>query len=92
MIVAEDSLTGPGDRRIPIQIHLDGDGIVEGDTWDGTDFCDATGTVTTRFLDFLLAVHAFPFVAEPVLVDVSRMTEAQRKMLDESQELPGLTT
>jgi hypothetical protein len=72
------------DKRIPT---VPGESIVEGHTWDGTDYWHIIAT--KRFVDFLLSVHAFPFVAEPILVDVSRMSKEQLKLLEEAKKLPA---
>lgn len=65
-----------------------GPNIIEGHLWDGSDFISGgwmfagRGIVTRRVIDWLLSIHATPFVAEPVAVDTSKMTSDQLQRLE----------
>jgi len=75
-------------------------GILEGEDWDGSDFiqigcgwphgpfADDRHIITKRALDWLVARHAAPLWAQPVPVDVSRMTDAQREKLEQATQPP----
>lgn len=68
--------------------------IVEGRLWDGSDaICGRSyriGFVTRRLVEFLLAVHAAPFMATPVAVCVDGMSAEQRRLLKRCQDLSSL--
>ena len=57
--------------------------IIEASTWDGSDFIFngmndlVPHLITKRALDWLLSVHAAPFYAHPVLVNVAGLTPEQ---------------
>lgn len=69
--------------------------IIEGYQWDGSDFItggwmfSGHGIVTRRVVDWLLSIHVTPFIAEPVVVDVSQMSAAQLKEL--ARVAPGVS-
>jgi hypothetical protein len=42
----------------------------------------ARRVVTRRVIDWLLSIHAVPFVAEPVAVDTSKMSADQLRKLE----------
>ena len=62
--------------------------IVDGRRWDGTDFFgggDGLQTVTRRAVDWLLSIHAYPFEAQPVPVNIAGMTKAERERLEQAR-------
>lgn len=79
-------------------------GILQGEDWDGSDFVqigvgcgpefglheDDKHIITKRALDWLLARRAMPLWAQPIPVDVSRMSEDQRKRLESARDLKSL--
>lgn len=81
----------PGLRMLP---GRDNPEIVEGRLWDGSDaICGRSyriGFVTRRLVEFLLAVHAAPFMATPVAVCVDGMSAEQRRLLKRCQDLSSL--
>lgn len=83
VIVAKSDLNGTDDPRI--MIDNTAPHVVEGLSWDGRDYCH--GIVTKRFVDVLFAMHAFPFAAVPVLIDVTKMTREQKSLLEQSAQL-----
>ncbi len=64
--------------------------MIDVNRWDGSDFVfvtlDASGlrtnVVTKRVIDWLLSIHAAPFVARPVLARLDGATPEQLKMLE----------
>ncbi|MFV0443487.1 MAG: hypothetical protein ACK5Q5_07945 [Planctomycetaceae bacterium] len=78
-IVVFNKHLGEGDRRIPAQNQWNERPlIVEASRWDGSDFNFGSAhamslhehVVTKRVVDWLLSIHAAPFVARPLLVNV----------------------
>ena len=69
--------------------------IVEGDRWDGSDLICGRNrardlVVTRRFVEWLLAIDAAPFVATPLPVCVDRMTADQIRNLAKAQDVHSL--
>lgn len=72
---------GADDRRLRLSpIPREGP-ILEGKDWDGSDFL-RDSFITKRALDWLLSVHAAPFVARPARVCIDGMTDKQKKWLE----------
>lgn len=79
-------------------------GILDGEYWDGSDFIQISAgygsefgpydgdkhIITKRALDWLLARHAMPLWAQPIPVDVSRMSKDQRKRLESARDPKSL--
>lgn len=68
--------------------------ILEASRWDGSDFIWGTEHpglaghyVTKRVVDWLLSIHANPFVAKPVLVNVEGASAEVLKRLEEIKRL-----
>lgn len=68
--------------------------ILEASRWDGSDFIWGTEHpglaghfVTKRVVDWLLSIHATPFVAKPVLVDVEGASAEVLERLEEIKRL-----
>lgn len=68
--------------------------ILNGKDWDGSDFIQGRYRnecyITKRALDWMLSVHAAPFFAVPVLIDVDGMSAQQMKWLEQAQDLASL--
>lgn len=83
---------GKGIIRVPA--YVDGDTIMEGHLWDGSDFISGgwrfsgRGIVTRRVIDGLASIHASPLIAVPVRIDVSRMSRSQFELLSEVSGMP----
>jgi hypothetical protein len=77
---------GPDDKRVPFERRLYR--ILEGRTWDGSDFVASRGRkfASKRFIDWLLRVHAAPFYAEPVWFCVDGMNDQQKRWFEELQK------
>jgi hypothetical protein len=65
--------------------------VLDGSLWDGSDFLNAhiESFATRRFVDFLLSIHAAPFIAEPAWVWVDKMTKEQLARLEPAERHPG---
>lgn len=50
--------------------------------WDGSDACQPAGLVTRRLIDFLLSIHAGPFVAFSVPTNVYGLHPKERQRLE----------
>ena len=69
---------GPGDRHLIVDIqNTYRPAILEATRWDGSDFLFGgleqslwDHVVSRRVVDWLLSIHAAPFYARPVLIDV----------------------
>jgi hypothetical protein len=61
--------------------------VLDGSLWDGSDFLNAhiESFATRRFVDFLLSIHAAPFIAEPAWVWVDKMTKGQLARLEQAK-------
>jgi len=59
-------------------------GVLEGHLWDGSDFFSHMRVVTKRVVNWLLAIHAVPFIATPIPVDISKMSDVQLAWLEEA--------
>ena len=64
--------------------------IIDVNRWDGADFVFVSldrgmysQVITKRVLDWLLSIHAAPFIARPVLARLDGATPDQLRMLDE---------
>ena len=55
--------------------------VVDPRRWDGTDYMPP-GIATRRFVDFLLSLHVWPFVAVPLPTLVEGLSEADLAKLD----------
>lgn len=75
--------SGPDDPRI-VSIPTKR-WILDGRNWDGSDFMDGN-IITKRALDYLLSIHAAPFRAEPMLVDLRGCNAAQLKRLEDARK------
>lgn len=77
----------PGILRVQIRAGRE-PAILGGHQWDGSDFISGgcmvagRGIVTRRVINWLLSQHVAPFVAEPLAVDVSKMSVEQLKHLE----------
>ena len=70
----------PHDRPFTAEIINDTDWIVEAHDWDGSDFF-AARYITRRALQYLMSVHATPFIAKPVWANVERLTKTEKSAL-----------
>jgi hypothetical protein len=70
----------PHDRPFTAEIVKETDIIIDADQWDGSDFF-AERYITRRALQYLLSVHATPFVAKPCWTNVERLNKSQMKAL-----------
>ncbi len=64
------------DQPFSAEIINDTDWIVEAHDWDGSDFF-AERYITRRALQYLMSVHATPFIAKPCWANVERLTKDQ---------------
>lgn len=79
IVVFEDELTGPDDRRIGIRRKPLRTPVIDPLQWKGHDFF---GTVMThRALQFFLSRHTYPLIADPAPVDMSRADAEARERL-----------
>jgi hypothetical protein len=70
----------PHERPFTAEIINDTDFIIEAHEWDGSDFF-AERYITRRALQYLVSVHATPFVAKPCWANVERLTNSQLSAL-----------
>lgn len=89
--IAKKNQKGVADKRlIPAGWDQWRPRVIDVNRWDGSDFVfvtlDASGlrtnVVTKRVIDWLLSIHAAPFVARPVLARLDGATPEQLKMLE----------
>jgi hypothetical protein len=75
---------GDSDRRIKIEGAGNGIAVIDARRWGGVDFMGYShgGYVTRRALDWLLSIHAGPFLAEPIAVNVFGLSNAEREKLE----------
>lgn len=90
-VIAKEEQKRPRDGRIVNTIGEVSPCIIDGERWDGSDFCDGAmhGIVTGRALDSLLTAHVGPFRAEPLAIDVSQIDSARRARLTRSKTWIG---
>ncbi len=74
-----------------VQHNLD---VLIGRDWDGSDF-HGDGAANPRYLskralDWFLGMHAAPFVARPVKIDITGMTPAQLEKLETMKAAPPM--
>ncbi len=81
------SQTGDDKRLVMSRWSERRQGVLDGSLWDGSDFLNAhiEFFATRRFVDFLLSIHAAPFIAEPAWVWVDKMTKEQLARLEEAK-------
>lgn len=88
-IVSRAKHKGPDDRRLVIapyeEIPRD---IMEGRKWDGADFIRKVGlnVISRRVLHLLQRLHAFPYYAFPMKMDVRGMSPEQLRWLREAYD------
>jgi hypothetical protein len=84
ILVPASDHKGADDKRWTIQRKPAAGTILEGKHWNGNDFVHfgSLHFVSKRVVDWLLRVHAAPFIAKPARVDVTGMTPEQRAKLD----------
>jgi hypothetical protein len=84
ILVPEKQHQGAGDKRWIIKSRSAPESILEGKHWNGNDFIMSRGWhyISKRVVDWLLRVHAAPFIAKPARVDVTGMSPEQRAKLD----------
>lgn len=84
IVVPEDDLAGPQDKRYGIERVPDKGLVLDGSRWDGSDFiCGPDqGFVTRRVVDWLLREKAGPFEATPCRIDVSGLDARQVEWLN----------
>ena len=58
--------------------------VVDPRRWDGSDYMDG-GVATRRFLDYLLSIHLWPFVAVPLPTLVEGLTDDELAKLDRAR-------
>jgi|GEM_PF-3351994 len=82
--------THPGgdDKRLTFPGLPKAGTIVQGASWDGSDFVQAylKRFITKRALNWLLSVHAKPFYVRPARVLVDGMSAEQKEWLRQAQE------
>lgn len=91
--IAKKNHQGAGDKRlIPAGWDQWSPEVIDVNRWDGSDFVfvtlDAglrTNIVTKRVVDWLLSIHAAPFVARPVEARLDGASPEQLKMLEEAK-------
>ncbi len=64
----------------------DTNAVIETDKWDGSDFIEPN-IITKRALDFLLSVHAAPFIAKPCWANVERLSKEEANALERKMAL-----
>lgn len=79
---------GAGDKRLRMAAEPKAGEVLDGSRWDGSDFFGSS-YVTRRTVDWLLAVHAAPFYAQPVRVCIDDMSDEQRKLLEQARQPVG---
>ena len=91
--VPADQHGGRDDPRILIERLGIGIDVVDPRRWDGCDFMgwSSGGWITRRALDWFLSIHAGPFVAQPIAVNVLGLTKEERERLETMRRpLPGV--
>lgn len=80
--VCENRVIVGKDEEGPFKLKLEDvrTTFIDPKLWDGSDVMP-NGFVTRRVLDFLLSVHAWPFAAKPIGVNVLDLSEEDRKRL-----------
>jgi hypothetical protein len=63
----------------------DDDWLIDVSKWNGQDFLG--DVVTRRVVEFLLSIHAEPFVALPVRANTLNITPEKRRRLEESKRI-----
>jgi len=79
---------GPGDKRLRMAAEPKAGEVLDGSRWDGSDFFGSS-YITRRAVDWLLSIHAAPFVARPVRVWVDKMTNEQKGWLERAKRPVG---
>jgi hypothetical protein len=79
-----------GSEPFMAEPYHDGDAIIEADAWDGCDFIVGKiwPIVTKRVVRWLLRHDFAPFVAKPCAVNVERVDDSHRKIIEEICEQP----
>ena len=77
---ADDKHGGEKDPRIKIDRFSARTIVIDPKRWEGSDLLGGN-IVTRRVIDFLLSIHAAPFKAEPVPVNVLGLSKAELKRL-----------
>lgn len=77
----------PGERRLIIPSAWR-KSVVNVNYWNGADYF-SYGRVTRRFVDFLLSVHAYPFVAVPISANIHGITAEKKDLLESALRLPS---
>ena len=92
--VSERRYEGKNDRRIKIERLGASIDVIDPRSWDGTDFMGSShgGKITRRALDWLLSIHAGPFVAQPIAVNVFGLSATELARLETVRKpLPNVT-
>lgn len=84
IIVAREDHGGDDDPRFSLTPRPENGLIIEGRDWDGSEFLSGGDKVivTKSAVDWLLKLQDVSFVATPCRVDVTGMSDSQRKALE----------
>lgn len=86
-IVPDSDHDGEGDPRTMIDWTYPPPGVMDISLWDGCDFMGLGigGYATRRAVDFLVSIHAAPFLATPIPVNVHDITPELREKLEQAR-------
>jgi len=91
LLVSGEEHQGPADRRFK-QMPLPPEGLIlDGQSWDGSDFIVSRGRlgfVTNRAVEWMVSVDAAPFIAKPRRVDVKGLSKQQLEAIHKATVFP----